>query len=314
MTAGFVRRVSTRLLMLFAVGLLSFASGCGRNDEQAAQSQASAPAQPAVAEECSIAVQLYSFRNDLDRDLPGTLARIKELGIDCVEPYSLHGRTPEELRAEFDRAGLKVVSFHLPGDLYLGPPEQAVHVGQVLGAKQIGVAWIKESETDAVDEAKLMAAAERLNSMCSAAQAAGMNVFYHTHGYEFHEGDAEGAMFDRFVNALTPDCVVLQLDVYWVAFAGQDPVELLKRYGERTLSLHVKDMPENLPVGPLDGSQWKALGDEAFAIPGQGKLDWPALLDVAKASAVRWYIIEDETSRPMENAAAVLAYLRSQGL
>src|SRR5690606_39365404 len=97
------------------------------------------------------------------------------------------------------------------------PPEEAVNVGRILGAKQIGVAWLKESQDDVVDEAKMMAAAERLNAMCPAAQAADMKVFYHNHGYEFHEGDAEGEMFDRFMQALNPDCVVLQLDVYWAA-------------------------------------------------------------------------------------------------
>src|SRR3954463_9582855 len=70
-----------------------------------------------TAASCKVGVQLYSFRNDLDKDLSGTLARIKKLGVNCVEPYSLHKLTAEQLRAEFDRAGLKVVSFHLPGEL-----------------------------------------------------------------------------------------------------------------------------------------------------------------------------------------------------
>jgi sugar phosphate isomerase/epimerase len=294
-------------------------SACTREQEPTPASVSEPPASEtsasAAADDCTLGVQLYSFRNELDRDLPGTLARIKELGIHCIEPYSLHGLTPEALRAEFDKAGLQVVSFHMPRDIFVGPPQDAVSIAKTLGAKQIGVAWIKESENDVVDEPKMMAAAERLNAMCSAAQAADMHVFYHTHGYEFHEGDPDGKLFDRFVNALTPGCVVLQLDVYWVAYAGQDPVQLLRRYADRTLSLHVKDMAASMPVAPFDGSKWSGpLGDESFAVVGQGKLDWPALLAAAKASSVRWYIIEDETSRPFENIAAGLPFLRSQGL
>jgi sugar phosphate isomerase/epimerase len=295
-------------------------SACTReSDTQQKQAAAASDDVPAVTsaaaegDDCKLGVQLYSFRNDLDKDLPGTLARVKQLGINCIEPYSLHGLTPEALRAEFDRAGLEVVSFHLSRDLFVGPPEQAVNIAEVLGAKQVGVAWLKESENDAVDEAKFMAAAERLNAMCPAAQAAGMHVFYHTHGYEFQEGDAKGQLFDRFVNALQKDCVVLQLDVYWVAFAGQDPVEILRRYSDRTLSLHVKDMPASVQVGPFDGSKWKGMNDESFAVIGQGKLDWSALFDAAKASSVRWYIIEDETTRPYENIAAAMPFLRSNG-
>lgn len=298
--------------------LLLALAGCSRQSDSVAEQSAPAEAAPAASvaasDECRLAVQLYSFRNELEKDLPGTLARVKELGIDCVEPYSLHGRTPEALRAEFDKAGLKVVSFHL-GELFKGPPEEAVNVGRILGAKQIGVAWIKESQNDVVDEAKLMAAAERLNAMCPAAQAAGMKVFYHNHGYEFHGDDPEGKMFDRFVKALNPECVVLQLDVYWTAYGAQDPVELLQRYGDRIWSLHVKDMSKSQTVKPFDGSDWSGpLGDEAFAVVGEGKLDWPALFEAAEAGAVRWYILEDETTRPFENIAAGMPFLHSHGL
>lgn len=293
-------------------------SGCGRDTEQSAQApvtEAPPTTATAVDSDCKLGVQLYSFRHDLDKDLPGTLARVKQLGVNCIEPYSLHGLTPEELRAEFDKAGLSVVSYHLAGDLFRGPPEEAVNIARVLGAEQVGVAWLKESENDAVDEAKLMKAAERLNAMCPAAQAAGMKVFYHTHGYEFHEGDPEAKLFDKFVQALTPECVVLQLDVYWVAYAGQDPVKLINRYADRTLSLHIKDMATSQTVAPFDGSKWPGpLTDESFAVIGQGKLDWPSLFEAAKAANVRWYIIEDETAKPYDAVTAALPFLKEHGI
>lgn len=264
---------------------------------------------------CKVAVQLYSFRHDLDKDLPGTLNRIKQLGIDCVEAFSLHGRTAEQLRGEFDRAGLRVISFHLPEEMRNGSPEQAVKVAKTLGAEQVGIAWLKESDTDAVTGGKLMAAAQRLNAMCPAAQAAGLNVFYHPHGYEFHEGDPDGKLFDRFVKELKPGCVNLQIDNFWVAYAGQDPVKLLRRYSDRVTSLHLKDMAPNLPVGPFDGSKWKGpLPDEAFAPIGKGKLDVAGLVKAAKTSKVRWYIIEDETTHPYDNVAEALPYLKNLGL
>jgi sugar phosphate isomerase/epimerase len=267
------------------------------------------------AQDCKVGVQLYSFRNDLDKDLPGTLAKIKDLGVKCVEPYSLHKRTAEQLRAEFDRAGLKVISFHLPEELRQGDPEEAVRVAKVLGAQQVGIAWIKESETDVVNGSKLMSAATKLNSMCPAAKAAGIKVFYHAHGYEFHEGDPEGKLFERFVNELEKDCVVLQLDAFWVAYAGQDPVKFMQKYGKRVSSYHVKDMAPSLTVAPFDGSKWKGpLPDDAFAPVGQGKLDLPALTAAGKQFKIRWFIIEDETTHPYDNAAIALAYLKANGL
>jgi sugar phosphate isomerase/epimerase len=265
--------------------------------------------------DCKVAVQLYSFRTDLDKDLPGTLARIKNLGVNCVEPYSLHKLTPEKLREEFDRAGLKVVSFHLPGELRDGDPAEAVRAAKVLGAEQVGIAWIKESDTDAVNGTKLMAAAARLNGMCPAAKAAGLKVFYHPHGYEFHEGDPEGKLFERFVNALEKDCVVLQLDAFWVAYAGQDPVKFMQKYGNRVSSYHVKDMANSWKVAPFDGSKWTGpLPDEAFAPLGKGKIDQPALIKLGKQYKIKWFVLEDETTHPYENIALALPYMKSQGL
>ncbi|HEY5808734.1 MAG TPA: sugar phosphate isomerase/epimerase [Povalibacter sp.] len=267
------------------------------------------------APDCKVGVQLYSFRHDLDRDLPGTLARIKQLGINCVEPYSLHKLKAEQLRAEFDRAGLKVLSFHLPGELRDGNPEEAVRVAKVLGAQQVGVAWIKESDKDVVNGSKLMAAATRLNSMCPAARAAKIKVFYHPHGYEFHEGDPEGKLFERFVSELEKDCVVLQLDAFWVAYAGQDPVKFMQKYGSRVWSYHVKDMAPSLAVAPFDGSKWSGpLPDEAFAPVGKGKIDQAALIKLGKQYKVRWYILEDETSHPYDNVAAALPFMKANGL
>jgi sugar phosphate isomerase/epimerase len=265
--------------------------------------------------DCQVGVQLYSFRHDLEKDLRGTLTRVKQLGIRCIEPYSLHGRSADELRVELDRAGLAAVSFHLPAELRKGDPAQAARVTKILGAQQMGIGWIKESNTDAITGDRLMAAAKLLNGMCPAARAANLKVFYHPHGYEFHEGDPEGKLFERFVNALDRDCVVLQLDAFWVAYGGQDPVKFMRKYGDRVWSYHVKEMSPTLPVGPFDGSKWQgSLTDEAFAPLGKGKLDQPALMKLGKQYGVKWFILEDETTRPYEGVALALPYLKAHGI
>jgi sugar phosphate isomerase/epimerase len=301
---------------VFAGGLIGatvlLLNACSR-EVPAPAADAQPPASASLADDgCKLAVQLYSFRNELERDLAGTLARIKQLGLSCVETYSLHGRTAEEMRAELDKAGLEVVSSHVPFASLTNPAE-VVRIASTLGARQVGVAWVKEGQDDVVDEARLTETAERLNGLCDAASAAGLKVFYHIHGYEFHAGDPDATLFDRFMQRLDPACVALQIDVYWTAFAAQDPVALLQRYADRTLSLHIKDMAPSVEPAPLDGSNWTGLGDEAFAVVGEGTLDWRALFAAARAASVRWYILEDETTRPFENVAASLSYLHQHG-
>ena len=55
---------------------------------------------------CPIALQLYSVRNELQKDFPGTLAQVKEMGYDGVELAGLCGYSPEQVKKMCEEAGL----------------------------------------------------------------------------------------------------------------------------------------------------------------------------------------------------------------
>jgi len=252
-----------------------------------------------------LALQLHSVRADLERDLPGTLAAIRRAGVRRVEFSSTFGRTPRAFRAELDRAGLRAVAAHFPLDDFTNRPGHILEVARATGARDVGVSWIARPGRLASDASDVARAAAALNSACRTLRPAGLRVHYHVHGYEFADG---GALFDNLLARLDPACVDVELDTFWVAYAGADPAALLHRHGRRIALLHLKDIAPGAGAGrrPLD------LQADNAAL-GTGRLDLPAILRAARAAGVRWYIIEDETSDGLERLAGAVGHLNGEG-
>jgi sugar phosphate isomerase/epimerase len=254
-----------------------------------------------------MAIQLYSFHNDIDKDLAGTLRRVKALGFDKVETYPIGGVTATQLRAALDAAGLKAVSAHMPWDRIQSDPAGVVADVRILGAEQFGpgsIGMFDGKPFRVMSLAEAQQAGEALKRACAAADAAGMRVFIHTHGNEF--GPSVGtAPLDRMSEA-ADNCFDLEADITWVKWAGVDPAQLIQRYGKRVSSLHVKDIAARAigqDIGKIDHKDLTVLG--------QGSVDWPAVMRASRAAGVRHYIIEDESPDPAGQIPHSLAYLDS---
>jgi sugar phosphate isomerase/epimerase len=198
-------------------------------------------------------VQLYSVRDALAADLPGTLARLREIGFAQVEPFGFVNE-PEALRSALQDAGLGTSSGHCSivaaDDTGAGSAGAVFDAAELLGIPVV----IEPAVRDVWDDADAVRrTAERLNELSQQAAARGLKVGYHNHWWEFEPlGDATA--YDLFVGELAPE-VVLEVDTYWSTVGGQDTPALLRRLGERVGFLHVKDGPlgddrmEQVPVG-----------------------------------------------------------------
>ena len=112
----------------------------------------------------------------------------------------------------------------------------------------------------------------------------------HTHGYEF-QPYKDGTLFDLIMAETNPKYVSFQMDVFWVAHAGQDPVKLMEKYSRRWKLMHLKGMRDSTPTGLFTGHS-DVTNDVAV---GEGKISFPPLLRAAEKAGVKWYIIEDES-------------------
>lgn len=297
-TAG--RRFRSVLLPL----MLAAAGGLAACAAPADQGAASAQAAPA-SWRSGMAIQLYSFHNDLDRDLAGTLRRIKALGFDRVETYPVANVTPAQLRAALDAAGLDAVSAHMSWDRIKSDPEGVVADAKILGVEQFGPGSINLFDGKGFRNLTLAdaeSAGAELSEACAAAAKAGMRVFIHTHGNEFPE-IAGTTPLDRMISS-SGGCFDIEADIYWVKWGGADPAALIRRYGSRVSSLHVKDMG----AGAL-GKEPGQIAPTEFPIAGQGVLDMPAIMRASREAGVRWYIIEDESPDPAGQIPHSLAFL-----
>ena len=250
-----------------------------------------------------LAVQLWSFRNDFKKDVPGTLKRVRELGFKNVELAGTYGMTAQQFRAELDKAGLKAVSMHIDLKTAQTKIDDVIRDAKILGAEYVGVPWIKSPFT----QADCLQAIEIFNRAGEKLAANGLRFFYHLHGYEFvpNEGGT-GTLFDLMMEKTNPKFVSMQLDTYHVAFPGQDPVKLMQKYPGRFSSLHLKDIRKDV-VGDNSGAF-----REKDAVPmGQGKINWPEVLKAAQKEGVKWYIIEDETTAVWQGIQQSLKYLET---
>jgi sugar phosphate isomerase/epimerase len=240
-----------------------------------------------------IAVQLYTLRDLLKDDVPGTLHALSDAGYRAVELAGLPPLEPARLRDLLDDAGLQPMGAHVPLEaLRRDLPSELERVA-VLDCPRLIVPWLPDAERTTMDGVHRLV--DELGTFGEACAAAGRRLGYHNHAFEFASLEAT-TIWDVLLDRL-PATVDLELDVYWAAVGGRDPVALIDAAGERIRMLHMKDMA----AGP-DG------GDVA---PGKGILPWPRIVAAGNRHGVEWYVVEkDDTSDALADVTSGLHYLR----
>jgi sugar phosphate isomerase/epimerase len=204
-----------------------------------------------------LSVQLYTVRESLQEDLRGTLQRIADIGFTQVEPYNFD--TVEGLGEALAAAGLTAPTTHAH---FVG--EDDAHLERVFAAaKELRIPTVIDPH---VPEARwqtaesVISVAADVNAAAVVAAKYGITVGYHNHGHELKSVIDGVTALELFAQHLSPE-VVLEVDTYWVAVGGRDPVAVLKRLGDRVVAIHVKDGPPS-----EDGLDQVAVGSGALPI------------------------------------------------
>jgi sugar phosphate isomerase/epimerase len=249
-----------------------------------------------------IGLQLWSLREYAPKDLPGTLARLRSLGIVHVESAGLYGQDAAAVRAAIEKAGLKCSGSHIGYDRWQKDAAAAAKEARALGARFATVAWIKGEKDFSREDARR--AAEVWKAAGKACAAEGVKFCYHCHGYEFVPS-ADGTLWDTITKNTDPQLVSFEIDVFWAKAGGADPAKVIAALPGRVPLLHVKDMAKGLtfPTGTSHA-------DDTSNVPvGTGQIDWPAVFKAAKAAGGEIYYIEDESKKPWEQIPQSLQYL-----
>ena len=191
-----------------------------------------------------VGVQLYSLRDDAKKDLERTIADIAAAGYNDVEllgSMKNFGMAPAALRKALDKNGLRAPSTHVSGTA-LDDMQHQLDDAQTLGHEYIVVASLPiEGKATIADYQHW---ADRLNETGRIARERKMWIAFHNHALDFDVVDANGrGGYDVLAMRTDPSVVRLQLDTGNLAMAGRDPMEYLKRFGDRYWLFHIKDVP-----------------------------------------------------------------------
>jgi sugar phosphate isomerase/epimerase len=251
----------------------------------------------------TVGIQLYSVRKQMEKDVPGTLAEVRSWGIKYVELAGTYGLSPEKFKQELDDHSLVAIGGHFGFEQWQNDPEGVLKQADALGLKYVGCAWIPHNGP--FDEATCRKAIEVFNHAGALAKAHKMQFFYHTHGYEF-QPSGDGTLFDELVQNTDPKNVKFEMDIFWIAHAGQDPVKLLEKYPKRFVLMHLKDMKKGTQTGLLTGAS-DVNNDVTF---GTGQLDLPAIIREARKVGIKYFFIEDESPVSEKQIPDSLRYLQ----
>lgn len=217
---------------------------------------------------------LYSVRGAMAEDPLGTVAKVAQLGYKNIEvcnhnaindPGCGFGIPAEELKAEFDKYGSKVVSAHV-FPFEKSDMQAVIKYNQILGNHNIVYPMGKFSTYD-----DLMHQCEDFNKWGKICHEEGMNYLYHNHYHEFKRFNGK-AILDIIMENTDPDYLSMELDTFWTMRAGMNVVDVMKHFGKRIKLLHQKDFswtslaPINL-IGLTD-EDYEMKQDESIGMNG----------------------------------------------
>jgi sugar phosphate isomerase/epimerase len=247
----------------------------------------------------------YTYRNQFAKDVPGTLDMIKDNGITDIEFSNLFKQSPQDLRKMCDARGIKCSSYGVSYEDLVNKTDEVGKTAVTLGAAFVRVASIPHKGAFTLDIAK-QAVADFNKYGKLLKDNYGLTFIYHNHGFEFQPYQ-DGTLYDYLLKNTEPKYVSLELDILWAFLPGQDPAQLLAKYGNRYKALHMKDLKKGVERGSLSGTTPK----DNDVILGTGQIDIPAVIKAARKAGVKHYYIEDESSSSLTQVPESIKYLNS---
>lgn len=256
-------------------------------------------------------VQLYTVRDAMGKDPKGSLAKVAEIGYKLVESATytgtekFYGMTPSDFSSVLKQNGLKIPSGHYA----LGSPEvkgtilsdweKAVEDAHKVGMDYMVCAYLPGDKRKTLDDYKKRA--EEFNKAGEVCKKAGIQFCYHNHNFEFQKIDGK-VPYDILLSEADKDLVKMEMDIYWVTRAGQDPIAMFNAHPGRFVLWHVKDMAD--------------APDQHFTEVGNGVIDWPKIFANAKTSGMQHFFVEQDRcpGDPFDSIRQSITYLKKNVL
>lgn len=228
-----------------------------------------------------IGLQMYSIREQAEKDLIGALKDAAKVGVKGVEFAGYFGHSAKELKKALAGLGLQPAGSHVGWHMMDGENGdlgRVIDYSAELGEPYIICPGLPHEMISSRDA--WLATAEKFNSIGEKVAGAGMKFGFHNHWAEFEEFEGEFGL-DILFNNTDPRYVRMELDTCWCEFTGKaKAVDMMRRHADHLELLHIKEL--------------KAVGDAGALTIGTGAIDFKAVCALGKELGVAWYTIEHE--------------------
>jgi sugar phosphate isomerase/epimerase len=245
-----------------------------------------------------LGLQLYSVRQQLEKDFQGTLTLVSSLGYKEVEGAGFFDHSAKDVKKAMADAGLSCPSAHYNFQQMTTTTDEIIKYGGELGLQYIVCSTpgfkdperIKNIPPRERQKAYTLEDwrwnAEQFNQIGTKVKAAGMKFGYHNHTNEEIPTAGGRVPLDILIEETDPDKVTFEMDAGWVMMGGRDPIEYLKKYPKRISMMHVKDFKDNKPSP--DGRP-----AEATEL-GKGVMDYRPIFKAANKAYIKHLFVEQE--------------------
>ncbi len=247
----------------------------------------------------NVALQMYSIRELMAKDVRRTLLDTAEAGYAGVEFAGYFDHTAEEIKSYLDEAGLVCAGTHTGWQL-LQPDtiDETMRFNEKIGNRLIILPGVDSAMYANPDAACRMGAT--LNDIGAKLRKNGFEFYYHNHHREFAVYDGRYALDYVYENA-DPENLKVELDCYWAYIGGADPAAYIRKYGSRCALLHMKD-------AKADSFEKAKQNIYECTEVGSGVIDFKSIVKLGKEIGVKWYTVEQESfDMPMLESIALSA-------
>ena len=251
-----------------------------------------ASAVPVDKKTFGVGLQLYTIRDAMTADLPGSLKKLSDLGYKNLElaGYSegkFYGYSPSEFKKMANDLGMDAISSHSAVESAGISTDNAKLMADAhaeLGVKYCIQPWVNEIDRN-VETYKRMIG--DWNEVGKVMKGVGIQFGYHNHNFEFANIEGVVPYYDIFMPEMDADLITMELDLFWASKAGQDPVEMFNKYPGRFQLLHLKDMHTNQP--PF----YDVIKDDICSV-GEGVIDFKKILAAKEVAGMKYTFVEDD--------------------
>ena len=260
-----------------------------------------------------IGLQLYTVRDHMQKDPAATLAKVAQIGYNSVEGATYTG---SEMFYGMDSAAfsslLKQNGLIMPSSHYRLGEEQvngasqkgtllndwgkAVDDAAAVGIKYMVCAYLSVQERGNLDHYKKIG--EDFNKAGEICKKAGIQLCYHNHDFEFEKQDGKYP-YEVLLSNTDKNLVKMEMDLYWVTKANQDPIALIDEHPGRFPLWHVKDLDKT--------------PKRMFTEVGNGIIDFKKIFKHADKAGLKYFFVEQDMTpgEPYDSITQSITYIKS---